>query len=113
LAASGGGHCWNFILIAILPDLSSATATTDEISHDPCIEIVFNKEGGKRFAQLTRQNIGNRLAIIIGGQVYCAPFIRSEIIGCEGKISGHFSLQEARGLATTISAMLPKGSGSL
>jgi preprotein translocase subunit SecD len=89
--------------------LSSATATTDEISHDPCIEIVFNKEGAKRFAQLTRQNIGNRLAIIIGGQVYCAPVIRSEITG-KGEISGSFSLQEARNLATTISAILPNGS---
>jgi preprotein translocase subunit SecD len=90
--------------------LSSATATTDVVTHDPCIEIRFNKVGTKRFAQLTRQNIGNRLAIIIGGRLYCAPVVRSEIPGGEAVISGSFTPQEARALAAAISAILPNGS---
>jgi preprotein translocase subunit SecD len=93
--------------------LSSAAATTDEISHLSSIEIAFNKEGAKRFAQLTRQNIGNRLAIIIGGHVYCAPVIREEIPGGKGRISGDFRPEEARALAAKISAILPHGNGSL
>jgi preprotein translocase subunit SecD len=92
--------------------LSSATATADVVTHDPCIEIRFNKEGTKRFASLTRQNIGHRLAIIIGGRLYCAPVVRSEIPGGEAVISGSFSPQEARALAAAISAILPERSGS-
>jgi preprotein translocase subunit SecD len=90
--------------------LRSATATTDEISHDPCIEIIFNKEGSKRFAHLTRQNIGHQLAIVIGGQLYCAPKIGSEIPSGKVRITGDFSPQEARDLAAKISAIIPNGS---
>ena len=74
----------------------------------PQIEILFTDAGGKRFAEVTREGRGRRLAIIIGGQLYSAPQIMSEIAGGRAEISGSFSEQEARDLAARLTESLPK-----
>src|SRR6185369_9090152 len=57
-------------------DLKSATVSTNAQLGFPQIDISFTDNGTKRFAKVTRQNIGKRLAIVIGGRVYSAPNIR-------------------------------------
>ena len=51
----------------------------------------------------TRDNIGQRLAIVIDGKIYSAPIVRSEITGGKAVISGSFSDQEATDLAVRLS----------
>jgi SecD/SecF fusion protein len=89
-------------------DLKSATVSTNTPTGAPVIEIAFTDKGAKRFAKVTRQNIGKRLAIIIDGQVYWAPTLQTEITAGRGQISGSFSEQEARDLAAKISKTLQK-----
>jgi preprotein translocase subunit SecD len=85
--------------------LQSAKASTDALGH-PVIEINFTDDGRGRFAELTRQNIGKRLAILIDGRLYMAPVVQTEISGGKAQISGSFSNQEARDLAAKLNASL-------
>jgi SecD/SecF fusion protein len=68
----------------------------------PEINFTLNSEGGKRFADITRANVGNRLAIILDGELYSAPVIRSAIETGSGSISGQFDSREAFELANVL-----------
>jgi len=68
----------------------------------PEIGLVFNEKGTRRFAAITRTNVGRRLAIIISGELYSAPIVRSEIPGGKVTISGRFTPEEATNLVTKI-----------
>ncbi len=68
----------------------------------PKIDIKFTDDGAKRFAEVTRQNIGKRLAIVIDGKLNSAPRIESAITGGRAEITGHFTQQEAENLAARI-----------
>lgn len=88
-------------------DLRSVRVSKDQLGH-PQIEIRFTDEGKKRFADVTRDSIGKRLAIVIGGRLYSAPKIMTEISGGRAMISGSFSEQEAKELADRITQSLKK-----
>lgn len=60
----------------------------------PEISILFTKDGAKKFHQLTKENIGKPLAIVIAKQIVSMPIVNSEIIGGKAKISGNFSEKE-------------------
>jgi RNA polymerase sigma factor (sigma-70 family) len=89
-------------------DLKSASVITNQPAGKPWIQITFTDAGAKRFAKVTHQNIGKRLAIIIDGQLYSAPTIKSEIRGGQAEISGNFSEAEAQDLATKINQSVTK-----
>jgi hypothetical protein len=72
---------------------------TDKVTGEPKIEITFTDEGRRRFAEVTRQNIGRRLAIIIDGRAYSAPKMMAEIPGGRVEISGNFTQEQATDLA--------------
>ena len=67
------------------------------------IEIKLTDQGRERFAEVTRENINRRLAIMIDGRACSAPRIREEIPGGVVQISGDFSEDEARELARKMS----------
>jgi preprotein translocase subunit SecD len=69
----------------------------------PLVNFRFNPEGGRKFGELTEENIGNLLAIILDENVYSAPSIRSRI-STRGQITGRFSSQEAADLAVVLRA---------
>lgn len=59
-------------------------------------------DGVKRFAQVTHDNIGNALAIVLDGKLYSAPRINTEIANGNASISGNFSQREALELANVL-----------
>ena len=69
---------------------------------EPQIDFTLNDNGAKRFGDVTRNNIGRRLAIVLDGQLYSAPTIQSAIETGNGQITGHFSIQEAQQLANVL-----------
>lgn len=73
-----------------------------EVATNREISITFTEEGRKRFADVTRKNIGKRLAILIDGKVQSAPVIRSEIPGGKALITGSFTPEEASSLSRKI-----------
>ena len=85
--------------------LKSAQAQKDSLGH-PQISITLTDAGRKQFADITRQNVGKRLAIVVDGQFYSAPVIRTEIPGGKAQISGNFTEKEARELAKIINDAL-------
>jgi len=85
-------------------DIESAELARHSISGDPSIGLTLTDAGRQRFAEVTRQNIGKRLAIVIDGQVYSAPTIMAEIAGGKAEITGRFTEQEAKELADQINA---------
>jgi RNA polymerase sigma factor (sigma-70 family) len=89
-------------------DLKSASVITNQPAGKLRIDITFTDAGAKRFAKVTRQNIGKRLAIIIDGRLYSAPTIRAEIRDGKAEVSGNFSEAEANDLAAKINQSVTK-----
>jgi SecD/SecF fusion protein len=69
---------------------------------EPLIEFRLNSDGAKRFAEVTHNNIGQRLAIILDGELYSAPVIQGEIPTGSGQITGRFTPEEAMQLANVL-----------
>ncbi len=66
------------------------------------IHFDLNAEAGKKFGDITRNNIGHRMAIILDGDLYSAPNIESPIETGSGMITGHYSPEEARTLVNVL-----------
>jgi SecD/SecF fusion protein len=86
-------------------DLTNAIVRFDQSAfNQPIVAITFNKEGGRKFAKVTGENVGQRLAITLDGVVKSAPVIKERIPGGEGVIQGRFSPEEANDLAIVLRA---------
>ena len=75
------------------------------------IYLNFTDDGSKRFAEVTRQSVGKRLAIVIDGKLYMAPQINSAITGGEAQITGAFTKAEADNLAARLNGSNGSPSG--
>ncbi len=62
----------------------------------------MNTDGARRWAQLTKQNIGRAIAIVLDGYVYSAPNVNHEITGGNSQITGHFTPEQAKDLANVL-----------
>jgi protein-export membrane protein SecD len=80
----------------------SATVSLDPVSNLPVVQITFDDEGAKLFQELTKKNIGRRIAIFVGGQLVSAPTVQTEIIGGIAVITGSSNIIEARTLAQDL-----------
>jgi SecD/SecF fusion protein len=69
---------------------------------EPQIDFQLNDLGAKRFGEVTRNNIGQRLAIVLDGELYSAPVIQSAIETGNGQITGHFMVEQAQELANVL-----------
>ena len=69
---------------------------------EPQIDFRLNSEGAKRFGEVTRNNIGQRLAIILDKELYSAPVIQSAIETGNGQITGRFTVEQAQELANVL-----------
>ncbi|MDA8597107.1 protein translocase subunit SecD, partial [Candidatus Pacebacteria bacterium] len=72
------------------------------LANEPIVSIRFNSEGGDLFEQITRENVGDNLAIFLDGAVISAPRINEAISGGSAIISGGFSPDEAKSLAENL-----------
>ena len=68
----------------------------------PCVTMSMNTEGSRRWAALTKQNIGKAIAIVLDGYVYSAPNVNSEITGGNSEISGSFTPEQTKDLANVL-----------
>jgi len=69
---------------------------------EPEIDFTLNDEGAARFGEITRENVGHRLAIILDGELYSAPRINGAIEGGRGQITGQFEVKAAHELANVL-----------
>ena len=87
--------------------IKNAQASQDE-NGMPCVAFELNEEGAKLFAEATAANINKTISITLDGEVISAPTVNSVIAGGQGQITGDFTADEAKNLATLIlSGALP------
>ncbi len=90
--------------------LTGAELTRAEVQADPNsmgnwqVAIEFTSTGTRIFGEVTEQNVGKRLAIILDGTVYSAPRINERIPGGRAVITGQFTVDDARDLAIVLRA---------
>ncbi len=88
-------------------DLADARAVFDQFGR-PQVSLTFTPEGAKKFEEVTRANVGKRLAIVLDGKAYTAPVIRQAITGGQAVIEGLSGLEEASEIALVLrSGALP------
>ena len=68
----------------------------------PAVSMTMNSDGARRWAQLTKQNIGRSIAIVLDNYVYSAPNVNTEITGGRSQITGHFTPEQAKDLANVL-----------
>ena len=68
----------------------------------PAVNMSMNSDGSRRWAQLTKQNIGRSIAIVLDDYVYSAPRVNSEITGGNSEITGNFTPEQSKDLANVL-----------
>ncbi len=92
-----------------LPSLSGkyvtdARMTYGQFKSEAEVSMSMNSEGAKKWANLTRENVGKSIAIVLDGYVVSAPVVKSEIKGGSSSISGNFTQAEATDLANILNS---------
>jgi len=89
-------------------DLTDAQQGFSQQGNEPIVNIRFNGAGGRKFGQVTSQNVNRPFAIILDGKVLSAPNINEPILGGSAQISGSFTVESANQLAIALrSGKLP------
>ena len=70
----------------------------------PCVSMQMNSDGARRWSQITKQNIGKAVAIVLDDAVYTAPRILSQIDGGNSQITGNFTIEDTKDLANTLNS---------
>lgn len=93
-------------LVKIRPEMGGKYVTRAVRGFDQVgqavVNIEFNSEGSRLFGNITEQNVGNQLAIVMDSEVKSAAVIRSSILGGRCEISGNFTPDEAMELASIL-----------
>lgn len=74
------------------------------VGTEPVVRLVFNDEGQKLFSEITSKNVGKRLGIFLDGKLLSAPNIQTAITDGTAIISGSFTVEDARSLATRLNS---------
>ncbi|AYH45264.1 protein translocase subunit SecD [Azoarcus sp. DN11] len=88
--------------------LTDAQPGFDGQTHEPAVHLTLDAAGSRIFRDVTRENVGKRMAILLiekgKGEVVTAPVIRTEIGGGRVQISGRMTTQEASDVALLLRA---------
>ena len=84
--------------------ITDALVQIDQQYNEPYVLVTFDKQGSKLFARITEANVKRRLAIILDGRVNSAPVIQEKIGGGTARITGAFTMDDARDLAIVLRA---------
>ena len=88
--------------------LTDAQAGFDQQTNEPAVHLRLDGQGARIFQEVTRENVGKRMAILLiekgKGEVITAPVIRSEIGGGRVQISGRMTTTEANDVALLLRA---------
>jgi preprotein translocase subunit SecD len=89
-------------------NLTDARANFESQNHEPVVELTLDSKGARIFKDVTRENVGRRMAILLfekgKGEVVTAPEIRSEIGAGRVQISGSMNAVEANDVALLLRA---------
>lgn len=87
--------------------VTDARQTLDQTSQ-PAVSMQMNADGARKWRNLTSENVGRRIAVVLDDYVYTAPMVNGEIPNGQSEISGNFTILEAQDLANILkSGSLP------
>jgi len=82
--------------------ITDAKDEFNNLTGAPEVSMSMNSEGARRWAALTKANVGKAIAIVLDGAVYSAPRVNGEIDGGNSSISGNFTIEDTKDLANTL-----------
>jgi len=82
--------------------VKSASVQYDQTTYQPYVSLVWNDQGAKLFDEVTKNNIGQRLAIFLDDSLVSAPVIQEEIPNGNAQITGNFTLDQAKSLVSDL-----------
>ena len=68
----------------------------------PAVTMQMNNDGARRWSQLTKENIGKAIAIVLDNYVYSAPNVNQQIDGGRSEITGNFTPEQTKDLANVL-----------
>ena len=83
--------------------ITNAKDDFDQMGH-PSVSMQMNSDGARRWSQITKQNIGKGVAIVLDDAVYSAPRILTQIDGGNSQITGNFTIEDTKDLANTLNS---------
>ena len=82
--------------------ITDAKDEFEQLSGRPSVSMSMNSDGARRWASLTKANVGKAIAIVLDGVVYSAPRVNGEISGGNSQITGNFTIEDTKDLANTL-----------
>jgi preprotein translocase subunit SecD len=108
LERSGQGVVVKKQVVLTGDNLTDAQPGFDNQTQEPAVHLTLDAKGSRIFKDVTRENVGKRMAILLfekgKGEVVTAPVIRSEIGGGRVQISGRMTTTEAADVALLLRA---------
>jgi SecD/SecF fusion protein len=93
------------LLVKKKADLSGDRVSSAGASYERdgwVVHLRFDSEGAKKFGDITAAHVHHRFAIVLDGAIQSAPVIQDAIYGGDAQITGRFTEEEARGLASVL-----------
>ncbi len=85
-------------------DLQKAFVTFNPNTGAPQVQLTFTPEGSKKFAEITKRNVGKIVAIVLDNQLIQAPRVSEPILGGQAEITGQFTTEQAKALQIQLNA---------
>jgi SecD/SecF fusion protein len=82
--------------------ITDARADLSQYGSSAEVSMEMNQEGARKWADLTKKNVGKSVAIVLDGYVYSFPNVNCEITGGRSQITGNFTMEEAKDLANVL-----------
>ncbi|WP_298456212.1 protein translocase subunit SecDF [uncultured Prevotella sp.] len=82
--------------------ITDASDQFNNVTGAPEVSMTMNSDGARRWAALTKANVGKAIAIVLDNAVYSAPRVNGEIPGGQSSISGNFTIEDTKDLANTL-----------
>lgn len=85
-------------------DLKQSVVSFDQKSGQPVVQLAFTSGGAKKFAEITKRNIGKRLGFALDNIMIDAPVVQNQILNGDAIISGSFTTEQAKQLQLQLNA---------
>lgn len=85
-------------------DIKQTSVSFDSNTGKPQVQLQFTSEGTKKFADVTKRNIGKPVAIVLDNQLIEQPTVQQAILTGDAVITGNFTVETANQLSTQLNA---------
>ena len=85
-------------------DIQQTSVTFDSNTGKPQVKLLFTSDGAKKFADITKRNVGKPVGIVLDNQLIENPTVNQAILTGDAVITGNFTTDQANQLSTQLNA---------